>query len=150
MRHQLWRRSAVEPGRLSSPLDRKNLLHHLLAGLRQVLLVVGKFSCGTFTRVHLAVLRRGVKAIDEVACRDGAALEERPIVRSRLKAPTEGVDEVLLANQLHVVVDGFRGQRVLSEDQRLLLPQTLHLSTSQVSQELLQESRGVSVDTSTP
>lgn len=125
-------------------MHRENLLHHLLAGLRQVLLVVGKFACRALTWVHLAIFHRGIKAIDKVSCSSNKGADFRgknQLLQSRLKDPTKGVDEVLLANQLHVIIDGFRGQGVLSEDQCLLLSETLHLGTSQVQQELLEQIR---------
>lgn len=65
---------------------------------------------------------------------------------SRLEEPTEGVREVLLAHQLHVVVYGLGGQGVLSEDQGLLLSEALHLSTSQVEQELLEKTQHVTAE----
>lgn len=125
-------------------MHRENLLHHLLAGFRQVLLVGAKFSCRALAWVHLTVLRRGIKAIDKVSCSSSKGAEfrgKKQLLWSRLKDPTKGVDEVLLANQLHVIIYGFGGQGVLSEDQCLLLSQTLHLSTSQVQQELLEQIR---------
>lgn len=53
---------------LLSPMDLNNLLHHLLTGFRQVLLVVWQFGCRTFTRVNFTVLNRCIKTSDKVPC----------------------------------------------------------------------------------
>lgn len=114
-----------------------------------MLLVVEKFACRALTWVHLTILHRGIKAVDKVSCSSNRGTDftaTNQLFWSRLKVPTKGVDEVLLANQLHVIIDGLGGQSVLSEDQRLLLSKTLHLSSSQVNQELLEEIHHVTAE----
>lgn len=60
---------------LLSPMDPDNLLHHLLTGLPQVLLVVRQFRSRAFTGVNFTVLHRGVKTRDKVPCSEIESIE---------------------------------------------------------------------------
>lgn len=51
---------------------------------------------------------------------------------------TQGVLQVLLSHQLEVLLDGLGGERVLSEDQVLVLAAAVHLRHHQVREEILQ------------
>lgn len=50
---------------------------------------------------------------------------------------TQGVVQVLLSHQLQVLLHGLGGQRVLPEDQHVVLAAAVHLRHHQVGQEVL-------------
>lgn len=59
----------------------------------------------------------------------------------QLKRPrrelTEGVVKVFLSHQLQILLNGFGGQRVLPEDQHIVVCTAVHLRHHQVCQEVL-------------
>lgn len=57
---------------------------------------------------------------------------------------TQGVVQVLLAHQFQVLFNGLGGDGVLSEDQDVMVPTTVHLRHHQVSEEVLGEECEVS------
>ena len=59
---------------------------------------------------------------------------QKPGVCTRL---TQRVVQVLLSHQLQVLLDGFGGQRVLPEDQDVVVGTSIHLRHHQVGQEVL-------------
>lgn len=63
--------------------------------------------------------------------------EEGGEVCVRVRVFTEGVVQVLLSHQLQVLLHGLGGQRVLPEDQHVVLAAAVHLRHHQVGQEVL-------------
>lgn len=63
------------------------------------------------------------------------------LLKSLLNYHTQCVNEVLLANQLHIFIYGFSGQCVLSEDQRFLLSKTVNLCAAQINEEFLKHNQ---------
>lgn len=55
---------------------------------------------------------------------------------------TQGVVQVLLSNQLQIFLHGLSGQRVLPEDQDIVLTAAVHLRHHQVGQEVLRPAQG--------